>query len=236
MFSRTEMLIGQAGLSTLRRSTVAVFGLGGVGSYSTEALARSGVGNLILIDYDTVSISNINRQLHAMEDTVGMLKVDLMAERVKRINPSIKVKKIGSRYSSESRESFFGVRPHYVVDAIDDMEAKVDLIKYCLSEGIPLISSMGTGNKMDPSLFRVDDISRTSVCPMARSVRVRLRKEGIESGLQVVFSTEPPKKLKSDPIGDKKNVPASISFVPPVAGLIMAGVAVRGLLQGVYMG
>jgi tRNA A37 threonylcarbamoyladenosine dehydratase len=230
-FSRTEMLIGQDGLNILKKATVAVFGLGGVGSYAVESLARAGVGNLVLVDFDTVSISNINRQLHALEDTLGQAKTDLMADRIGKINPRAGITRHISRYLPGEGEKYFNIRPDYVVDAIDDMEAKVDLLKYCLREGIPVVSSMGAGNKLDPTFFRVDDISRTSVCPMARSVRNRLKKEGITAGLKVVFSTEPPRKIENtvrDAAG--RNVPASISFVPPVAGMILAGVVVRELL------
>lgn len=231
MSSRTEMLIGKEGVERLASSTVAVFGLGGMGSYAVEALARSGVGGFILTDFDTVSASNINRQLHAFEDTVGMSKVELMVKRVNRINPAARVTGHGHRYTPEDRDLFFDVRPDYVLDAIDDMGAKVDLIKYCLEQGIPVVSSMGAGNKVDPSLFRVDDISKTSVCPMAREVRRRLRQEGIVTGLKVVFSTEQPRQPRWDNVPPKRVVPASISFVPPVAGMILAGVVVRDLLQ-----
>lgn len=226
------MLIGKESVDILSFSNVAVFGLGGVGSYTVEALARAGVGSLMLTDFDIVSPSNINRQLHAMEDTVGMFKVELMTERVKRINPRARVTVYGRRYTAGDREVFFAVRPDYVVDAIDDIEGKVDIIKHCLSEGIPVVSSMGAGNKMDPSLFREGDISKTSVCPLAREVRRRLRKEGITSGVKVVFSTEQPCSPKRNAGAlPEKVVPASISFVPPVAGLIMAGVVVRDLIH-----
>jgi len=230
-FSRTEMLIGPKGIKVLGDSTVAVFGLGGVGSYAVEALARAGVGGLILVDFDIVSISNINRQLHALDDTVGLAKVELMAGRVLKINPSVVVSSHRDKYRPGDGEKFLKDRPDYVVDAIDDMEAKVDLITYCLKEGLPIVSSMGTGNKLDPTLFRVDDISKTSVCPMARSVRSRLKKEGIGSGLKVVFSTEEPRKTNVVRDETGRKVPASISFVPPVAGMILAGVVVRDLCQ-----
>lgn len=230
-FSRTEMLIGKEGLKVLGASRVAVFGLGGVGSFTVEALARAGIGGFTLVDFDTVSISNINRQLHAMEDTVGMAKVDLMSVRIKKINPSAEVAAFREKYTGESGDRFFSARPDYVVDAIDDLEGKVELIKYCLREGLPVVSSMGAGNKMDPTRFRVDDISRTSTCPLARAVRRRLRQEGVRSGLKVVFSTEQPCRTEEN-TGDPptKTVPGSISFVPPVAGLILAGEVVRDLL------
>jgi len=230
-FSRTRMLIGSAGVDLLAASTVAVFGLGGVGSYAAEALTRAGVGHLVLVDFDTVARSNINRQLHALEDTLGQSKAVLMADRVKKINPGARVTICKEKYTVKERENFFAVRPDYVVDAIDDLEAKVDLIKYCKTTGIPVVSSMGTGNKMDPSLFRVDDISKTSVCPLARAVRRGLRQEGITSGVKVVFSIEQPCLAEAvAPVAGAKRVPGSISFVPPVAGMILAGVAVRDLL------
>ncbi len=232
-FSRTELLIGKKGLEALAFSTVAVFGLGGVGSFAAEALARAGVGGFILVDFDTVSISNINRQLHALEDTLGVSKVELMSDRIKRINPFARVIACRAKYTGEDREKFFAVRPDYVVDAIDDLEGKVDLAKYCLEAGIPVVSSMGAGNKLDPTLFRVDDISRTSVCPLARAFRRRLRQEGVLSGLKVVFSTEQPRRGAGHPDGaGGKRVPGSISFVPPVAGMILAGEVVRDLIRG----
>ncbi len=227
-FSRTEKLIGSEGLEVMASSTVAVFGLGGVGSYAAEALARAGTGGFILVDFDAVSISNINRQLHAMEDTLGMAKVDLMADRIKKINPRAHVTAYRERYTRREGGRFFNLRPHYVVDAIDDLEGKVGLIKYCLKEGISLVSSMGAGNKLDPAMFRVDDISRTSICPLARAVRRRLRQEGILGGVKVVFSTERPCRMEGEA---GKTVPGSISFVPPVAGMILAGVAVRDILS-----
>lgn len=230
-FSRTELIIGKEGLEILDRSTVAVFGLGGVGSFAAEALARAGIGGFILVDFDVVSVSNINRQLHALEDTVGMAKVDLMSGRIKQINPSARVAGYKKRYSGRDGDDFFAVRPDYVVDAIDDLEGKVGLITHCLRAGIPVVSSMGAGNKLDPTLFRVDDISRTSVCPLARAVRRRLRQEGISGGLKVVYSTEQPRRPACGPDDrGRKKVPGSISFVPPVAGMILAGVVVRDLL------
>lgn len=231
-FSRTEMLIGRGGLKTLTSSKVTVFGLGGVGSYTVEALARAGVGSLVLVDFDIVSISNINRQLHALEDTVGMAKVELMRRRVKGINPRAEVTVYQERYTAEQNERLLAGPPDYVVDAIDELEGKVELIKYCMSRGVPVVSSMGAGNKLDPTLYRVDDISRTSVCPLARAVRRRLRQEGITSGLKVVFSTEPP--CRPEPVdnnGTRKIIPGSISFVPPVAGMILAGVVITDLLR-----
>lgn len=189
------------------------------------------------MDFDIITASNINRQLLALEDTLGMAKVDLMRDRIKKINPRAEVTTYKAKYPGELREKFFAGPPDYVVDAIDDPEGKVDLIKYCLSRDIPVVSSMGAGNKLDPTLFKVGDISGTSVCPLARAVRRRLRQEGITTGVKVVYSTEEPCRIKGAPeAGMKKNVPGSISFVPPVAGMILAGVVVRDLLKGAVMG
>ncbi|MGB9804866.1 tRNA threonylcarbamoyladenosine dehydratase [Desulfofundulus sp.] len=231
-FSRTELLIGERGLQILARSRVAVFGLGGVGSYTAEALARAGVGNLVLVDFDRVSPSNINRQLHALISTVGEPKALLMMERVRLINPDIQVEAKVERYLPGLAEQFFNPAPDYVVDAIDDVPAKVDLIASCVRANIPVVSSMGTGNKLDPAAFKVADISRSAVCPLARVVRRRLRQLGITSGVTVVFSTEPPRRCGSGYSGyEAHGVPGSISFVPPVAGFILAGLVVRGLLS-----
>ncbi len=227
-FSRTELLIGQKGLRVLGKSRVIVFGLGGVGSHAAEALARAGVGSLVLVDFDRVSPSNINRQLHALSSTVGESKALLMGARVKLINPDIQVETRVERYLPGTGQRFFNPVPDYVVDAIDDVPAKVDLIASCVRGNIPVVSSMGTGNKLDPAAFKVADISQTAVCPLARAVRRSLRRLGITSGVTVVFSTEPPKRCGSG--GEGPAVPGSISFVPPVAGFILAGLVVRGLL------
>ncbi len=221
-FGRTKLLIGNEGLEVLNNSIVAVFGLGGVGSYAAEALARAGVGNLILVDYDLVNVSNINRQLHAMDDTLGVFKTHLMLKRIKGINSEAKVIIHSRRYTLEDRESFFTVKPDYVIDAIDDVQNKIDLIFYCLENKIPLISSMGAGNRLDPTMFKVDDIAKTSVCPLARVIRQSLRKKGITHGVKVVYSKEQPIKT-NDIVG-------SISYVPPVAGMVLAGAAVQDLL------
>ncbi|MBE3584762.1 MAG: tRNA threonylcarbamoyladenosine dehydratase [Thermoanaerobacter sp.] len=227
LFSRTELLIGEEGLAILAGSRVVVFGLGGVGSYAAEALVRAGVGNLVLVDFDRVCPSNINRQLHALTSTVGQYKALLMAERVKLINPDIRVEARVERYLPGVAESFFHPVPDYVIDAIDDVPAKVDLIASCVRRNIPVVSSMGAGNKLDPAAFKVADISQTAVCPLARTVRRRLRQLGITTGVTVVFSTEPPRRC--GPSDESPGVPGSISFVPPVAGFILAGVVVRSL-------
>jgi tRNA A37 threonylcarbamoyladenosine dehydratase len=227
-FIRTNSLIGVRAMELLAESKVAVFGLGGVGSYAAEALARAGIGGFVLVDYDQIVPSNINRQLHAMENTIGRLKTDLMKERILGINPTAKVTTHCRKYSAENRESFFTEKPDYVVDAIDDVKGKIDLILYCLDNKIAVVSSMGAGNKLDPTLFKVDDISKTSVCPLARKIRRGLRMGGINKGLKVVFSTEQPVKLETE--SDLERFPlGSISFVPPVAGMILAGVVVKEL-------
>lgn len=241
-FSRTELAIGPEGLEILKNSTVAVLGIGGVGGMAVEALARTGIGKLILIDKDSVDITNVNRQIHALTTTVGQKKADLMVDRVKLINPECEAIALNMFYTEETYEELFKLKPDYVLDASDTIIYKVHLIKECLSRGIPMISSMGAANKMDPTRFQVADISKTTMDPIARVIRQKLRKEGIKKGVKVVFSTEEPMKPRQD-VTDKivpenapdrrkaKQPPASNSFVPPVAGLIMVSVAVRDLLE-----
>ncbi|MEK5398848.1 tRNA threonylcarbamoyladenosine dehydratase [Paenibacillus sp. FSL K6-2859] len=241
-FSRTELAIGPEGLEIMKNSTVAVLGIGGVGGMAVEALARTGIGRLILIDKDSVDITNVNRQIHALTTTVGQKKAELMVERVKLINPECEAIALNMFYTEETYEELFKLKPDYVLDASDTIIYKVHLIKECLSRGIPMISSMGAANKMDPTRFQVADISKTTYDPIARVIRQKLRKEGIKKGVKVVFSTEPPMKPRQD-VTDKivpenapdrrkaKQPPASNAFVPPVAGLIMVSVAVRDLLE-----
>nr|WP_204617450.1 tRNA threonylcarbamoyladenosine dehydratase [Desulforadius tongensis] len=223
------MLIGPGGLEKLKNSKVAVFGVGGVGSYTVEALARAGVGHLVLVDFDDVDITNINRQLHALDNTVGRAKVELMAGRVKLINPEIKVQAVKEFYTPENGEQLLAGDLHYVVDAIDNVTGKLDLIKRCVEKGIPVASSMGAGNKLDPTAFQVADISETSVCPLAKVVRKGLKKAGICRGVKVVYSTEPPVKPRLAEEHTAKLPPGSISFVPAAAGLILASIVVRDL-------
>lgn len=242
-FTRTEILIGQEGLEVLRAAKVAVFGVGGVGSFTVEALARAGVGGLVLVDHDEVCVSNINRQIHALTGTVGRAKVEVMRERVLGINPGARVEAIKRLYCAQNAEELLSTGYDYVVDAIDMVSSKLDLIERCDALNIPIVSSMGAGNKLDPTLFEVADIYETSVCPLARVIRKELRKRGI-ANLKVVYSTESPVVQKSLWSGDntgygdewaagkaRKPVPGSISFVPPVAGLIIAGEVVKGLLS-----
>ncbi|GIO98179.1 tRNA threonylcarbamoyladenosine dehydratase [Paenibacillus sp. FSL W8-0187] len=241
-FSRTELAIGPEGLEVMKNSTVAVLGIGGVGGIAVEALARSGVGRIILIDKDVVDITNINRQIHALTTTVGQKKADLMVERVKLINPECEAIALNMFYTEETYEELFKFDLDYVIDASDTIIYKVHLIKECLRRGIPIISSMGAANKMDPTKFQVADISKTSMDPIARIVRTKLRKDGIKKGVKVVFSLEEPMKPRQDvtekivpenapEIRKAKQPPASNAFVPPVAGLIMVSVTVRELLE-----
>ncbi|MHB1041460.1 MAG: tRNA threonylcarbamoyladenosine dehydratase [Eubacteriales bacterium] len=239
-FARTALLIGGNGLKALGESRVAVFGLGGVGSYAVEGLARVGVGELYLIDFDLVDVTNINRQLHALSGTVGRPKTELMAERVAQINPHARVFSFQERYLPGTGDGLIPQGLDYLVDAVDDVGAKVGLITGAIGRNIPVISSMGAGNKLDPAAFRVDDISRTFGCPLARSVRRELRRAGITEGVKVVFSTETPLKTDVDPgfpgAVPGRRSPGSISFVPSVAGLIAAGVVVRDLLESKKFG
>lgn len=223
--SRTELLIGKEAIGKLKQSTVAIFGIGGVGSFTTEALARSGIGNLVLIDYDKINESNINRQIHATSKTIGFYKVDVMKERLKDINPEIKVQTYKKMYNEDTKEELISNNYDYVVDAIDMVPSKINLILNCIDRGIPIISSMGAGNKLDPTGFKVADIFETKMCPLARVIRNELKKHSIKS-LKVVYSTEKPIKTVagySDAIG-------SISFVPSAAGLILSSVVVRELI------
>lgn len=228
-FARSELLLGRNGMEALYKACVAVFGVGGVGSYVVEGLARAGVGHLVLIDADTVSISNINRQLPALTSTVGMLKAEVMALRVKDINPSIQVEVINDFYLPDKAEAFFNTDYDYIVDAVDTVAAKIDLAVQAQERNIPIIASMGAGNKLDPTKFEVSDIYKTSVCPLARALRHKLKKAGVKK-LKVVYSKEEPVQRAVE--GDEGHpVPGSVSFVPSVAGLIIAGEVVKDLIK-----
>lgn len=230
-FARTEMLLGDAGLARLAASSVAVFGVGGVGSFTAEALARAGVGSLTLIDHDTIDVTNINRQIHALTETVGKAKTTVMAERIRAINPHCEVLEIRAFYLPEEADSFFAAHYDYAVDAVDTVTAKVDLAVQCQARNIPLIASMGAANKLDPTLFAVMDIYRTKGDPLARILRKKLKERGVRR-LTVVCSRERPKRPAAGicaPAPGRHLVPGSVSFVPPVAGMIMAGVVVRAL-------
>ena len=230
ILSRTENLIGKAAVEKLRGARVAVFGIGGVGGYVVEALARAGVGALDLVDNDKVSLSNINRQIIALHSTVGEWKTEVAAQRVKDINPEITVRTHNLFFLPETAEPFDFSGIDYVVDAIDTVSGKIALIERAKGANIPVISSMGTGNKLNPTAFEVADITKTSVCPLARVMRRELKKRGIEH-VKVVYSKEEP--LSSGAVNEEtgKAIPASISFVPSVAGLIIAGEVIKDLIK-----
>ena len=233
-FIRTELLLGARGMEKLKNSRVAVFGVGGVGSYAVEALARSGIGALDLIDDDKVSLSNINRQLIALRSTVGEYKADAAAARIADINPDCKVKVFRTFVTQENIGGFDFAQYDYVIDAIDTVSAKLALIEKAAGAGVPIISSMGAGNKLDPTAFEVADIFSTSVCPLARVMRRELRKRGINR-LKVVYSREEaltPLSVDSaeeETAHQKRQTPGSVAFVPSVAGLIIAGEVVKEL-------
>lgn len=232
-FTRTKMVIGEAGLSALNNAHVAVFGIGGVGSFTVEALARAGVGKITMIDFDVIVMTNLNRQIHALEDTIGQAKVEAMKDRILRINPEIEVVALNMLYNADTCAEIFAGDFDYVVDAIDMITWKMHLIEHCTKNNIPIISSMGTGNKMDPTKFQVADLYETSVCPLAKVLRHELRKRGVNK-LKVVYSTEipaKPDKLDYNPDNPRKQTPGSISFVPSVAGLILASQVVKDLIE-----
>ena len=231
-FSRTELILGAEAMDRLSRSRVAVFGLGGVGGYVVEALARSGVGALDLIDHDTISVSNLNRQLLAAHSTLGRYKAEVAAERVRDINPACRVTVRRCFYLPETAGQFDFTQYDYIVDAIDTVTGKLMLVEEAARCGVPIISSMGTGNKLDPSAFRVADITETAVCPLARIMRKELKKRGIEH-LKVVYSREKPRRDAENAVvpeeAGRRDIPGSVSFVPGAAGLILAGEVIREL-------
>lgn len=220
--SRTRLLIGEDGIDKLHKSRVAVFGIGGVGGYVCEALVRSGVSSFDLIDKDVVSVSNINRQIIALHSTVGRAKVEVMKERMLDINPSVTVNTYECFFLPENADDFPFEEYDYVIDAVDTVTAKIELIMRCKELGIPVISSMGAGNKLDASAFEVSDIYKTSVCPLAKVMRRELKKRGVRE-LKVVYS-------KENPVTNSRP-PGSVAFVPSTAGLIIAGEVVRDLIR-----
>lgn len=224
-FERTQVLLGSEAMNILANSKVAVFGVGGVGGYVAEALARSGVGSLSLIDSDCVDVTNINRQIIATTDTIGRLKVDVMKERIYNINPECRVEAHHCFYLPETKEQFDFGQYDYVVDAVDTVTAKIQLVMDAKEKGIPVISSMGAGNKLNPTMFEVADIYETSVCPLAKVMRRELKKRGIER-LKVVYSKEQP---KIPDITREQRIPGSVAFVPSVVGLIIASEVIRDL-------
>ncbi|MGI6034738.1 MAG: tRNA threonylcarbamoyladenosine dehydratase [Limnochordia bacterium] len=222
-FNRTELLIGPEGLAILAQSRVVICGLGGVGSYAAEALARAGIGSLVLVDHDIISATNINRQIHALTTTVGQPKVQVMAHRLRKINPRLNLTLWQEFFTAKEAEFIFASPVDYVVDAIDTVPAKVDLILTARQRELPIVSCMGMGNKLDPTCLQVTDISKTHTCPLAKAVRRLLRQAGVSQGVKVVFSTEQPLRVHG-------GTPGSISYVPPVAGFFLAACVVRDLL------
>lgn len=235
-FSRTELLIGEEGLQRLRHATVMILGVGGVGSHCIEALARSGVGKLILVDNDTVSLTNINRQSIAYHSTVGRYKTRVMKERIADICPQTEVITYELFILPENMEQIFEQRPDYIIDAIDTVTAKIALVEKALELDIPIVSSMGTGNKLHGELFEITDISKTSVCPLCKVMRKELRARGIYH-LKVVYSREKPidvsQRTTDEEKGSRRSLPGSVSFVPPIAGLLLAGEVIRELMEEV---
>lgn len=227
-FERTELIFGTENIKKLKKSRVAVFGVGGVGGYAVEALARSGVGTLDLIDNDMVSLSNINRQIIATHQTVGRSKVEVAKERVLSINPEAVVNTYQTFYMPDTAEQFDFSLYDYVIDAIDTVTGKIELIMRAESAGVPIISSMGAGNKLDPTAFEVADIYKTSVCPLAKVMRRELKKRGIKK-LKVVYSKEQP--IIPEVEGEERRVPGSIAFVPSVVGLIIGGEVIKDLVK-----
>lgn len=232
-FSRTQLLLGTEAMEKLKRARVAVFGIGGVGGHAVDALARCGVGALDLIDNDTVSLTNLNRQLVALHSTIGRYKVDVAAARIADINPRAIVRTYRTFYLPETAGQFDFSQYDYVIDAIDTVTAKLDLAERAYRTGTPIISAMGAGNKLDPTRFEVTDISKTSVCPLARVMRTELRRRGVPH-LKVVYSREPARTPhQNDDVrqeaGARRAMPGSVSFVPSVAGLILAGAVIRDL-------
>lgn len=243
--SRTELLIGKEGLEKLRNSRVIVFGVGGVGSFTVEALARAGVGEITLIDDDTVCLTNLNRQIHATYDTISKPKVEVMKERILSINRKCNVITHQTFVTKDNIEEIIPKDIDYVVDAIDTVSAKLGLAEYCYKNNIRIMSSMGTGNKLDPTQFKVTDVFKTKVCPLAKVMRYELRKKGVEK-LKVVYSEEIPMKPKVEDVvtcktgcvctggtkkcAQKRQIPGSISFVPPVAGMIIAGEVIKDIV------
>ena len=223
-FLRTEMLLGAEAMERLAAAHVAVFGLGGVGSWCAEAMARSGVGALTLVDHDEVGMTNLNRQVEATLSTLGVPKAEAMARRIADINPNCRITVRVEKYEAASRDAFFSTRYDYIVDCIDLVSCKLDLIETALAKNIPILSALGTGNKLDPSQFRISDLSKTEGCPLARVVRKELRNRGIHHH-RVRWSPEEPKQpiRHEPPPPGRRSVPGSVAWVPPVAGLMMAG-------------
>lgn len=231
LFIRSEMLLGNENMKKLKNSKVAIFGIGGVGSFVAEALGRIGIGHLVLVDFDDIVPSNINRQIHATTKTIGQLKVDAMSQRLKEINPEIKITAVAEVYNKD-KLSILEDDVDYVVDAIDMVTSKLLLIEQCKEKNIPIICSMGTGNKLNPAELEVTDISKTSVCPLAKVMRTELRKRRIKK-VKVVYSKEQPLKPLQLEESSRRGLPGSVSFVPSVSGLILASEVVKDLINSI---
>ena len=227
---RTGLIIGQDGLDKLKNSNVIVFGVGGVGSFACEAIVRAGVGNITIVDFDDVDITNINRQIPALHSTVGKFKVDVMKERLLDINPDLNIKTVKKVYNAETSDEILIEDYDYVVYAIDMVTSKIKLIEVCNEKGFKIVSSMGMGNKFDPTKIVVTDIYKTHTCPLAKVLRRELKNRRIKK-LKVVYSTEQPIELKEKIMNGRKVTPGSVSFVPSVGGLIIASVVIRDLLE-----
>ncbi|MCF6266111.1 MAG: tRNA threonylcarbamoyladenosine dehydratase [Desulfuromusa sp.] len=229
-FHRLQLLVGTAALERLRSSFVAVFGIGGVGGYAVEALVRAGVGKLILVDPDNICATNINRQIHALDETVGQAKVAVMAQRCRAINPQVEVVTQHKAYRVDTSDELLAFPCDYVFDCIDNIPDKLYLLQNCHGRNLPIISSMGAANKLDPGKIEVDDISRTKKCRLARKIRKELRKQGIEQGIKVVYSTEEFRPLTGSDAGERNPVLGSSSYLPPLFGMTMAGVVIQELI------
>jgi len=229
-FQRMELLIGTAALKSLQSSSVVVFGAGGVCGYAVESLVRGGVGTLTLVDPDQVGTTNINRQIHALEKTVGQVKVEVMAERCREINPQAEIVTHHYAYRQENSEQLLATRYDYVLDCIDNITDKLHLLQSCYQRGLPIVSSMGAANKLDPTQIEVADISATKKCRLARTIRKELRKQGIVQGIKVVYSTEEFRPLSGVDAAERKPVLGSSSYLPPLFGLTMTGVVIQALI------
>ncbi len=222
--TRTESLIGKQKVQKLQKASIAIFGLGGVGSFAAEALVRSGIGNLICVDHDKIEESNINRQLLADTSTIGISKVEVAKNRFLKINPNLNITIYPTFYKEETSKELLSCSYDYIIDAIDSISSKLHLIETAKKKNIPIISCMGTGNKLDPFLFEITDITKTSVCPLAKIIRKELKKRRIEN-VKVLFSKEPPYQEQTS------STPASISFVPSIAGLMIAGEVIKDIIS-----
>lgn len=228
--SRTELLIGKQAVEKLEHAKVIIYGIGGVGSFAVEALARAGIGEMVLIDNDVISISNINRQIHSNLNTIGKLKTEVMKKRILEINPNAKIQTYMADDIEGGEENLIDNTFSYVIDSVDTISTKIKLVVKANEQNVPIISAMGAGNKLDPTQFEVSDIYKTSVCPLAKVMRKELKKRGIKK-LKVVYSKEEPIKQKESNIEGKKQTPGSISFVPSVEGLIIAGEVIKDIIK-----